>query len=79
MIPLTVAAQVRETILDYLFTTFNLQDEQLETALRVFLEDPQKGLFKGPYIHLRLPYQRAGAGDLFTDAPLFSANRPVES
>lgn len=59
MIPLTVAAQVRETLLDYLLTTFNLQDEALEKALRAFLEDANHGLFKGPYVHLRLPYQRA--------------------
>ena len=57
MIPLTIAGEVRETLLDYLTTTFNLQDEALEDALRAYLEDPAHGLFKGPYLHLRLPFR----------------------
>jgi len=61
MIPLTLAAEIRTTILDYLSTTFNLQDRELERALLAFLEQGQGGLFKGPYIHLRLPFKKIAA------------------
>ena len=58
MIPLTIARELRTTLLDYLTTTFNFQDRALERALLGFLENKQHGLFKGPYIHLRLPFRQ---------------------
>lgn len=57
MIPLTLAQDIRLTLLDYLTTTFNFQDEAVEAALLEFLENPREGLFKGPYVHLRLPFR----------------------
>ena len=68
MIPLTIAEEIRTTILDYLATTFNFQDEEAEKALHDFLVPPQRsesqteGLFKGPYISLRLPFRKADTG-----------------
>jgi DEAD/DEAH box helicase domain-containing protein len=59
MLPLTVADHVRETILDYLKTTFHLNDKAVEIALIDFLQDEENGMFKGPYIDLRLPFQKA--------------------
>jgi len=64
MIPLTVAEEIRATLLDYLTTTFNFQDQAVEQALLDFLapkdkEQPGEGLFKGPYISLRLPFRKA--------------------
>ncbi len=56
MIPLTVAEEIQETLLDYLTTTFNFQDQTVEQALLGLLKDPENGLFKGPYLHLRLPF-----------------------
>lgn len=61
MIPLTVAAEIKETILDYLITTFNFQDQAVEQALLEFLQNSDSGLFKGPYVHLRLPFRRASS------------------
>ena len=61
MIPLTLADDIRTTLLDYLTTTFNFQDQALEDALVRFLEQKDGGLFKGPYVHLRLPFRRAPA------------------
>ncbi len=58
MIPLTLAQEIRVTLLDYLTTTFNFQDVAVEDALLEFLQDPQGGLFKGPYLHLRLPFRK---------------------
>ncbi len=57
MIPLSVASQVRTTIIDYLQTTFSFQDDGLQRALGDFLVDE---LFKGPYVALRLPFRKAG-------------------
>ena len=61
MIPSVVARQVRETLLDYLRTTFSLADPDLETALFNFLDGPD-GLFRGPYYDLRLPFRKARKG-----------------
>ena len=58
MIPSVVGHQVGETILDYLRTTFSLADEAFERALFDFL-DSENGLFKGPYVDVRLPFRKA--------------------
>jgi DEAD/DEAH box helicase domain-containing protein len=58
MIPGIVSAELRETILDYLDTTFSFQDARVAQALDAFLRDPVQGIFKGPYLNLRLPYRR---------------------
>jgi len=71
MIPLTLAAEIRVTLLDYLSTTFNFQDAAVEAALLAFLDDAQTGLFKGPYVQLRLPFRQAAP-----DAPLPLDVRP---
>ena len=62
MIPSIVARQVRETVLDYLRTTFALSDSAFESALFDFL-DSEAGLFKGPYVDIRLPFRKADAGE----------------
>ena len=62
MIPSVVARQVRETVLDYLRTTFALTDPEFESALFAFL-DSEEGLFKGPYVDIRLPFRKAEAGE----------------
>ena len=59
MIPSVVARQVRETVLDYLRTTFDLADNGFEAALFDFLGSDE-GLFKGPYIDIKLPFRKAG-------------------
>ncbi len=58
MIPSVVTRQIRETILDYLRTTFDLADPRFEEALFGFLEG-ESGLFRGPYIDVRLPFRKA--------------------
>lgn len=59
MLPLTVAHQLRATLLDYLRTTFGFTNADLEDALFAYLQDPEHGLFKGPYIDLCLPFRTA--------------------
>jgi DEAD/DEAH box helicase domain-containing protein len=58
MIPSIVADELRETLLDYLDTTFSFQDIEVGRALQDFLSGPEKGIFKGPYVQLRLPFRR---------------------
>lgn len=62
MIPSVVARQVRETVLDYLRTTFALANPDFECALFNFL-DSEQGLFKGPYLDIRLPLRKAAEGE----------------
>ncbi len=67
MIPSVVSTQLQATIRDYLRTTFSLRDQVYERELLAVLGDPERGLFKGPYIDLRLPFRRGA----HADAPLF--------
>ena len=64
MIPSLVAREVKDAILDYLETTFAFAEPKLWESLRAFLLDPKGGLFKGPYVHLRLPFRKAREQDV---------------
>jgi hypothetical protein len=59
LLPAVQAEEIRDSLLDYLTTTFALTDEDARTALSEFLQDPDTGLFKGPYVRLRLPFATA--------------------
>ncbi len=58
MIPLLVAHEIRETLLDYLRSTWQLADRNLEKALLAFLSG-ERGMFKGPWVRLGLPFAQA--------------------
>ncbi|MFT3770139.1 MAG: DEAD/DEAH box helicase [Minicystis sp.] len=58
MIPLLAAREIRDTLLDYLRSTWQLADKSLEAALLSFLSGPQ-GMFKGPWVRLALPFALA--------------------
>src|SRR5687768_8629450 len=62
MIPSVVARQIQEVTLDYLRTTFALADADLEKSLFAFLSG-LSGMFRGPYIDVRLPFRKAEADD----------------
>ncbi|CAM2808996.1 DEAD/DEAH box helicase [Skermania piniformis] len=62
LLPLTQAASIRESLLDYLGTTFALADPDTRRALDEFLQDPEHGMFRGPYLRLRLPFRPAADG-----------------
>lgn len=68
MIPSVVSSQLRDTVREYLQTTFSLRDARYEQALLELLADDEQGLFRGPYLDIRLPFRRAGADQR---APLF--------
>lgn len=59
MFPTVVTSEVQRALLDYLRTTFRLADKELEEALFRFLKDEQTGMFRGPYLDVRLPFRKA--------------------
>lgn len=62
LLPTLAAESIRAGLLDYLRTTFALADQQAARAVEEFLDDPDAGIFKGPYVRLRLPFQAAEDG-----------------
>lgn len=65
MIPALVADEIRDTLLDYLRTTWALADHALEQALFRFLETGNgnrgSALLQGPYVSVKLPFAPAPA------------------
>jgi len=62
LLPTLQAEDVRKGLVDYLSTTFALADEDAREALDSFLRHPENGIFKGPYVRLRLPFRPAAEG-----------------
>ncbi|MGM7698485.1 DEAD/DEAH box helicase [Microbacterium sp. A84] len=62
LLPSREAAQIRESLRDYLTTTFALSDEDVQNALTEFLTDPDSGIFRGPYVRARIPFRAAEDG-----------------
>ncbi|MGQ0631965.1 MAG: DEAD/DEAH box helicase [Sporichthyaceae bacterium] len=59
LLPSLQAAELRRSITDYLATTFALTDDDVRAALQAFLMHPERGIFRGPYARLRLPFAPA--------------------
>ncbi|KAA0087221.1 DUF1998 domain-containing protein [Mycolicibacterium sp. P9-64] len=62
LLPTLQATHLREGLTDYLATTFALTDPDAQAVLTDFIGDPDNGMFKGPYVRLRLPFAPAGNG-----------------
>lgn len=62
LLPGVQAPVIQESLLDYLSTTFSLADEEAGNALSDFLSNKENGIFKGPYLRVRLPYKSAEEG-----------------
>lgn len=62
LLPTLQATHLREGLTDYLATTFALTDPDAQAVLTDFIGDPDNGMFKGPYVRLRLPFAPAGDG-----------------
>ena len=62
LLPSLAAASIRDGLVDYLETTFALADLSARGALADFLQHPDDGIFKGPYVRLRLPFRPAAEG-----------------
>ena len=59
LLPTIQADHLREGLTDYLATTFALTDADARAALTDFIGHPETGMFKGPYVRLRLPFAPA--------------------
>ena len=59
MLPAHIARNIQQQVLFYLQSTFAFRDRQAEKAFARFIEDPETGLFKGPWIQLRRPFRPA--------------------
>ncbi|MFH8788895.1 DEAD/DEAH box helicase [Streptomyces roseoverticillatus] len=59
MRPTLAAEQVRDSLSQYLSTTYALADESTRSALEQFLGDPEDGIFRGPYLRIRTPFRPA--------------------
>lgn len=63
MLPLVLSDQIRRTLVDYLRTSFRFRNADLDRALFRFLQDPDRGMFRGPYLDVRLPFRQSKDGD----------------
>lgn len=62
LLPSIQATKITQSISDYLKTTFALSDAAVAQTLESFLEDPDTGIFKGPFVRVRLPFRSADDG-----------------
>src|SRR4051794_15229894 len=62
LLPTLAARSIRSGLLEYLETTFALADDQAKLALAEFLGHPTDGIFRGPYLRVRLPFRAAAPG-----------------
>lgn len=63
MLPVHLAENIRQQVLYYLQSTFDFRDPDADKAFERFLLDPENGIFKGPWVHLRMPYRPASRVD----------------
>lgn len=59
MLPAHLADNIRRQVLYYLQSTFDFRDEDVSRAFERFLEDPEQGIFKGPWVQLKRPFRLA--------------------
>ncbi|WP_207454661.1 DEAD/DEAH box helicase [Herbiconiux sp. SYSU D00978] len=62
LLPSELTQRIRESLIDYLTTTFALADQDAQRELERFLERDGEGLFRGPFIRTRLPFRPADRG-----------------
>ncbi|MDN5914713.1 MAG: DEAD/DEAH box helicase [Pseudonocardia sp.] len=62
MLPSLVAEDLRKSLTSFLGTTFALADDDVRAELERFVLDPDHGVFRGPYIRLKLPFRPADDG-----------------
>jgi DEAD/DEAH box helicase domain-containing protein len=56
MLPLQQAYEVKQSILEYLKATFSFKEKVVSEAFYNFIQHPKEGIFKGPYVSLKLPF-----------------------
>ena len=59
MLSLQQAYEVKASIIEYLKATFGFSEQEVTQAFNEFITNEQDGLFKGPYLSLKLPFVKA--------------------
>lgn len=67
MLPLQQANEVIQSIREYIRATFSFKNATVEQAFYSLIEDPNRGMIKGPYISIRTPFVPA---DMSENIPL---------
>src|SRR5271165_6332269 len=57
--PTLAAEELKRNITQYLSTTFALADQPVRDGLERFLNHPDHGIFRGPYLRIRTPFRSA--------------------
>ena len=75
MLSLIQAEEIKSAVVEYLKATYNFDDKKLEQAFEDFLYNKRTGMFKGPYIQIRLPFEQVdkdlNLDDVLTIQPAF--------
>jgi len=58
MLPLIQAEEIKHSVVEYLKATFNFQDKAIDVAFEDLLLNKRQGMFKGPFMHMRLPFDK---------------------
>ncbi len=64
MLSLQQAREIKASIIAYLKATFTFQDKALHRAFYDFINHPEDGMFKGPYLSLKLRFVKATEEDI---------------
>jgi len=64
MLPLQQAYEVQHSILEYIKATFSFKDKTVHEAFYKFVTDAEDGIFKGPYVSLKLPFVKAADDEI---------------
>jgi DEAD/DEAH box helicase domain-containing protein len=59
MLPVHIAEAVKKQVLHYIGGTFEFRNAKAEEALNAFINDPERGLFKGPWLQIQRPFVQA--------------------
>jgi hypothetical protein len=54
------AYEVKHSLIEYLKATFRFKDKGVHHAFYNFITHPEEGIFKGPYVSLKLPFVTVG-------------------
>ena len=63
MLPVHIAEAVKKQVLHYIGGTFEFRNAKAEEALNAFINDPERGLFKGPWLQIQRPFVQADTNE----------------
>lgn len=64
MLTLHQAYEVQSSILEYLKATYGFREREVARAFERFISDEREGMFKGPYVSLKLPFVKSEGGEV---------------